>query len=308
MSEEKKKINIFSGFILLGIFLGLMALTCIFWQETNPLQKTGDKINVDGIHPAPERIIHTNVSDVFFHKQDMQSGVSENFSETNDRYFIPFDTGKMQAEVELARVMYTTSQGLAATNFSEVTLYSDPLSVYDNSGTRPQYYKFYAGTRGFKNILLVIPASKVMGFSGLPGALGSSDDDSVRINLRKTQEFYDANYPGSDIRSIKLIASACWGEIIQMDLVLPRSTEVMTVFLDYGTPRNQKSCKRWENSSVQAIPDRIAEWENGDRYYRSVQEAAQYQGINLTEPCSSDKRDTMKKILQSINPPLISPR
>jgi hypothetical protein len=154
----------------------------------------------------------------------------------------------------------------------------------------------------------MIPAHKSLGYLGGIGSLGSSDDKSNGIMLQKAQEFYDVHYSGSDIISVNLVASACWGEIIELDRELPPSAERETVYLDYGILRNPDTCQRWENSSSQAVSDRLDEWEISDAYYRFIYGEARAAGINLSEPCSWDKRETMKKILLSVKPPLVSPR
>jgi hypothetical protein len=142
-----------------------------------------------------------------------------------------------------------------------------------------------------------------MGFSGESGALGSSDDISDRRLLQHLQDDYGENC----IRSVKFIDSGCWGEIIKLDFSSPLTEDNSTIYLDYGVLRDQKNCSPWVNTSSQATSDRIAEWEAGDRYYRSVWDEAMNDGINLSEPLSWNARDTMKSIFQSVNTPEGSP-
>lgn len=304
MLPEKKTIIIFSFVLIVCLSITLHVISDIF----QPPQKTTPQMKNES-HNEVYTTTRTNVTDVFVEQQNVAIGsLQNNKTELLDMNFVPIETARRHAEVQLARLMYTTSQGLAGTNFSGVALYPDPIITYNDDGTIPQYYKFYAGVRGFKNILVIIPARKDIGFLGLPPALGSSDDTANQMMLEKAQEYYNENFAGSDIVSVKFITSACRGENVQLKVIPERSGKITTVYLEYGTPRNQESCRQWENTTLQATPDRIAEWEAGDSYYRLVQSKAQAEGINLTEACIWDKRDRMKKIFELIQPPPISPR
>jgi hypothetical protein len=289
--------------IILIFFIALLVLSNIFRADTEFPQESLK--NITGTKEQDQK----NVSNVFFDTQNKNLVLFQNtMSEQYELSPVSLETAGMHADVELAQVMYTSSFGLAGTNFSEVTLYPDPIIVLDDSGTRSQYYKFYAGTRGFKNILIIIPARKDLGYQGGIAALGSSDDNSNRLRLQKAQDFYDTNYPGSYVNSVNLITSAYWGEIIKLDLELPSSTEKKTIYLDYGSLRNPGTCERGENTSGLAVSDRMNEWEISDVYYRFIHEKARTAGINLSEPCSWDKRETMKNIFLSAKPPRVSPR
>jgi len=297
MSPGKIKIMVISAGILLIFSIGLLVTSDLFRADTTLTHKVTETI------PVREKTLHTNVSEVFFEDQRKQTELLKNLSEQNTQFSVPYEVARMHAEVELARVMYTSSRGLAGTNFTGVMLYPDPVIVYNNSGERPEYYKFYAGVRGFKNILLIVPASKSMGSCCGSGGLGSSDDTSDRIMLQKAQEFYDRNATGSDILSVKFLTSACWGQIIKLDVSSPITNDNSTFYLDYGVLRDQKNCSSRVNTSAQEIPDHIAEWMMSDDYYRTIQKDALAAGINLTEPYSWKNRDEMRNILQSVEIP-----
>ena len=294
MPRETKKTVLISAVILLSLLIGFFVMTNIFPAKTLPFQQVKENIS------DTERTIHTNVSEVFFEDQEEQLALLENVSEQDMQYRVPLNVARMYAEVELARLMYTTSRGLAGTNFTGVTLYPDPIIVYDDSGENPKYYKFYAGVRGFKNTLQFVPASKLMGYCCTRAELGMSDDTSDRIMLQRAQEFYNTNASGSDIVSVKFLASSCWGQIIKLDLVPPQSNETRTMYLDNGILRDQGSCAVSVNSTSQATAKKIAEWETCNEYYRTIQEDAQVAGINLTEPCSWENRDKMRGIFESV--------
>jgi hypothetical protein len=297
MPSGKKNLLILSFFFIACIFIGLIILGGIFRSQTN--QST---------HPIENSVIpettDSNITKIFADEQKGAYAPGNIISYGPD--YVPLEIARMHAEVELARVMYGTSVGLAGTNFTNVVVYQDPVIVYDNSGNIPRYYKFYAGVRGFENILLVTPATKTMGFSGGSSALGTSDDISDRRLLQNVQDYYDEHYPGFTIRSVKFIASDCWGEIIKLDVSSPLTEDNTTIYLDYGVLRDQKNCSCRVNTSINAIPDRIAEWETGDRYYRSIRDEAINDGINLSEPLSWHARETMKGIFQSVVPPRFS--
>jgi len=304
MLPQNKTVIILSLVLIVSILIAIPFITDIYQTQ----KKIAPQMKTES-HKAVNDTPRTNVTDVFFGQQKAAIGsLQNNETELLDTHFVPIETARRHAEVELARLMYTTSRGLAGTNFSDVALYPDPVIVYDNSGTRQEYYKFYAGIRGFDNILLFTPANMEIGFDGGLAALGSSDFNSNQIKLKKAQEYYDHSYPQSDIRSVKLINSACHGEIVKLDLVPLDSEEVKTTYLDYGKPQEQRTCDPWVNSSSMALSDRIGEWKNGDLYYRLIQSKALAEGINLTEPLSSDKREKMMSIFQSVTSPLNSPR
>jgi hypothetical protein len=300
MPQETRKIVVISAIILLSLAIGFLVIANLFTADTNPTQQAREKI------PGTERTIHTNVSEVFIESQEKQAALLENVSGQDEQYRVPPDVARMYAEVGLARLMYTRSQGLAGTNFTDVTLYSDPVIVYDDSGERPKYYKFYAGVRGFKNTLQFVPASKLMGYCCTTPELGMSDDKSDRIMLQRAQEFYNANANGSDIVSVKFLASTCWGQIIKLDLVSPQSNETRTMYFDNGILRDQGGCAMAVNTSSPAISGRIAEGEMCDEYCRTIQEDALAAGINLTEPCSWENREKMRGIFQSVEVPRVS--
>ena len=302
MTRETRKIVVISVVILLSLSIGLLVMANLFRADTNLPQQAKETI------PGTDRTIHTNVSEVFIENQEEQTALLINVSEHDEQFGVPLDIARMHAEVELARVMYTSSRGLAGINFTNVTLYPDTVIVYDNSGEKPKYYKFYAGVRDFKNILLIVPASKLMGFCCGGAELGMSDDTSDRYMLQGAQEFYNVNATGSDIVSVKFLASACWGQIIKLDFVPPQSNETQTWYLDNGILRDQGACAVAvsENTSSQEISNQIAEWEMSDEYYRTIQNDALAAGINLKEPCSWENREKMNGIFQSVEVPQTS--
>jgi hypothetical protein len=292
---------------LIVILLFISSSGCLSLQSTNssyfPMaspaathQPTGFT-GPDNPAPAEGKTDNSlnNVTKIFLtgQKQDLTS-LPRNMSDIIEADYVPLETARLHATVELARMMYEESFGPGVVEFEGVVLDKNPVVVYDENGRHRSYYKFTARTPDGQGSFILIAASKLSGNSCLRAGIGSYQ--SEYILLQKAQEFIDASYSGNRIRSVKFVVN-CWGQVIRMDLVDPPTQNETILTMDYWGIVGERNCGMGiEAMTPEEISDNIAAWEKTDSYYRAVSANALSEGINLSAPYSRENAGKVKEI------------
>ena len=285
------------------IFIILSYATMVMWDLANPVPKTPHST----ITPEKPEILqtetntlaagnpHHNVTEMYLagYREDLRM-FPQNISDPYEANYVPIETARLHATVELARMMYTEGFGRGVVDFNGSVLDPDPVIVFDEITGKRTTYEFFTATPGKQGAYVIIVASKYQGFSAPQVGLGSVESNAIL--LQKAQGYYTANYSGFDISSVKFV-SGCWGKIVQMHLSDPkRPGEIIVNMNNWGIVNERRCGASTEDIVKKDIPERIAAWEESDAMYRSIMEKAQSENINLSEPFSQDTVEKVKPI------------
>jgi hypothetical protein len=294
------------AFIGIIIFIILAYATMVMWDLANPVPKTPDST----IIPQKPEILQTetntlpsgnpqhNVTEMYLagHREDLRM-FPQNISDPYEANYVPLETARMHATVELARMMYTEGFGRGVVDFNGSVMDPDPVIVFDEITGKRTTYEFFTVTPHKQGAYVIIVASKYLGFSAPQAGLGSVESNAIL--LQKAQGYYTANYSGFNISSVKFV-SGCWGKIVQMHLSDPKRPGEIIVNMDYWGIVNERRCgASTEDISKKDVPKRIAAWEESDAMFRGIMAKAQSENINLSEPFSQDTVEKVKPIFES---------
>jgi len=288
-------------------FIILAYATMVMWDQAHPVPKVPDRA-ISPVQPeilqtetntTPSGNPHYNVTEMYFngYKEDLRM-FPQNMSDPYEASYVPLETARLHATVELARMMYTEGFGRGVVDFNGSVMDPDPVIVYDEITGKRTTYEFSTATPDKQGAYVIIVASKYLGFSAPQAGFGSYDSNSIL--LQKAQGYYTANYSGFNIRSVKFV-SGCWGKIVQMHLSHPKRPGEIIVNMDYWGIVNERRCGASTEDIVKKdIPKRIAAWEESDAMYRGIMVKAQSENINLSQPFSQDTVEKEKSIFGSV--------
>lgn len=236
-----------------------------------------------------------NVTNIFLagQKQDL-ADLRWNLSDAIEANYVPLETARFHATVELARMMYDESFGPGVVDFGGVTLNQNPIVIYDDSGRYRSYYKFTTGTPDGQGSFIIVSASKVFGHSIQRAGIGSYNSEFIL--LQKAQKIFDANYTGYHIRSVKFVAN-CWGQVVRLDLIDPLTQNQTILTMDNWGIVGERNCGMDPRAMTpKEISENIAAWEKSDAYYQAVSAKALSEGINLSAPYSLENAEKIREI------------
>jgi hypothetical protein len=294
------------AFIGIIIFIVLSYATMVMWDLANPVPKTPDstiipekpEILQTETNTVPSGDPHHNVTEMYLagHREDLRM-FPQNISDPYEANYVPLETARMHATVELARMMFTEGFGRGVVDFNGSVMDPDPVIVFDEITGKRTTYEFFTVTPHKQGAYVIIVASKYLGFSAPQAGLGSVESNAIL--LQKAQGYYTANYSGFTISSVKFV-SGCWGKIVQMHLSDPKRPGEIIVNMDYwGIVKERRCGASTEDISKKDVPKRIAAWEESDAMFRGIMAKAQSENINLSEPFSQDTVEKVKPIFES---------
>ena len=304
--KSEDKLTWIVAIIGIIIFIILAYTTMVMWDLANPVPKTPDspvtpekpEILQTETNTLPAGNPHHNVTETYLagYKEDLRM-FPQNISDPYEANYVPLETARMHATVELARMMYAEGFGKGVVNFNGSVLDPDPVIVFDEITGKRTTYEFFTATPDKQGAYVIIVASKYLGFSAPQVGLGSVESNTIL--LQKAQEYYTMNYSGFDISSVKFV-SGCWGKIVQMHLSDPKRPGEIIVNMNYWGIVNERRCgASTEDIAKKDVPKRIAAWEESDAMYRDIMARAQSESINLYEPFSQNNVEKAKPIFES---------
>lgn len=298
--------------ILIGI-----VLACLFscgctdremnnsWTTVSTIDPSSPPLTTASSIPEPQGIqtqsFTNNVSELYAltHREDIRR-MQSNESDYLAIYYVPLETARLHGNVELARIFYTHTFGMATPDYQGVRINPDPKIVYDGDTGKRIYY-VYCAVNPYNQCLAstAVPAIKILGNPGPGGAIGSGTSDEEMIH--KAQEYFDEQHPFANLTSARFV-STCWGELLRVRFHDMNTTTEEQIDLLYGSPKPIKRCTKSTDitsMSKQEMDQRSVEWKESDRYYQSIVTKSAISGVNISEPFTYANEKIMGSIFSS---------
>ena len=302
MMDPKKKednLTIIVAIVGLIIFILLTMATSVLWNAANPPPKFPAAADIptapDTILPAvPATNPHHNVTEMYLRTHNADSlAFPQNLSDPYEANYVPLDTARMHAAIEMARMMPVNASGDFPT-YGPLPVPGDPTIVFDEVTGKRVCYDFYSAPSPSNRAFVTIAANRLLGHSFIRAGFTNSDNE--QMSLDKAQGYYEQTFSGYEIRSVRFV-SGCWGKIVQMKIISPDSKE-RTVNMDYWGIVDERRCgSSTDDIPQKEIPALIAKWNESATRYRDIEDRLRMEGVNLSAPSSPDDATRIQWIM-----------
>lgn len=287
--EEKLTIIVAAVGILLLILLAIA--TFYLWNAANPPPRAS---SADSTPVAPDTIRpvipvinpHNNVTEMYLrtNKAD-RIKFPQNLSDPYEANYVPLDIVRMHATIEMALLTPINSSGKILTSAPILVPVGDPTIVFDEITGKRVYYDFYSSPSPSNRAFVTVSATRLWGNSVFRA--GFVNQDNEQMNLDKAQGYYDQNFPGYEIQSVRFV-SGCWGQIVQMEILSPDSRKSTVNMDNWGIVDERRCGGSTDDIPQKEIPARIAKWYEINAEYQTLEDNLRTESINLSAPLSPD--------------------
>nr|WP_320161180.1 hypothetical protein [uncultured Methanoregula sp.] len=300
---KEEKLTLIVAVVGILLFILLAIATSILWNNANPLPKApgaDPPVATTGMNPVLQMPLaenpRHNVTEMYLrtHKADLLE-FPQNISNSYDAYYVPLETVRMYAAIEMAMLMPVYASGKFRTDTPIRIPVGDPTIVFDEISGKRVCYDFYSvpsssGSRAF----VTIAANRLLGDSFVRA--GFAFQDNEQMDLEKAQYYFDRNFSGYSIQSVRFV-SGCWGKIVQLHIVSPDSGD-RVVNMDYWGIVDERRCGgSTDDIPAGKIPSLLAVWNESDARYRNIEGRLRTEGINLSASLSQADAEKIRQII-----------
>jgi hypothetical protein len=213
MDPEKKEDNLTIAVAIVGLilFILLAIATIDLWNAANPPPVTPYAGTAPAVMDTPAiRFpvnpvvnLHQNFTEMYIrtHKADLLA-LPQNLSDSYEANYVPLNTARLHAAIEMARLMSKNVSGDFPTYGPLPVPGVDPTLVFDEVTSKRVCYDFYsAPSSSGSQAFVTVAADRLLGDSFVRA--GFVYQDNEQMNLEKAQEYYNRNFTRYDIRSFR---------------------------------------------------------------------------------------------------------